>query len=235
MTAPTKRAALYVRVSTSRQHTENQYPLLKAAAGARGWQIVHAYEETDTSYNMNRQQRAQLLQDAARGRFDVVLCWSLDRWGRSLADILLTIDRLWQLGVAFATRSGEIDSTSAQARFSMQVMGSFAELERALGRERQAEGIARRKAEGLPMGRKAVEIDEVRLCDLFDQGYSQRQVAAEMGISRAMVRRRLEKLGRNSPPNEGDNQTPGNGVGRKPYLSAQPDEASLHRDGGESE
>lgn len=140
-----KRAALYVRVSTTGdQDVENQIEALTRVAEHRGWTIVETYKDEGISGSKGRDKRAGLdamLKDAGRRRFDVVMAWALDRLGRSLIDLLGTIDHLQQVGVDVYLDRQHLDTTTAQGKLLFQITGAFAEFERNMITERTVAGL----------------------------------------------------------------------------------------------
>ena len=126
-----KRAALYVRVSTDKQTVENQIAALSKVASARGWQIVETFSDAGISGAKGRRDRPgldELLKQAQRGRFDVVMAWAIDRLGRSLVDLLQTIESLRACGVDLYLDQQSIDTTTPAGKLMLQVCGAFAEL-----------------------------------------------------------------------------------------------------------
>jgi DNA invertase Pin-like site-specific DNA recombinase len=137
--ARTKRAALYLRVSTDGQTTDNQRLALEAVAVHRGWTVVATYEDAGISGAKGRDKRPgldALLKDATRARFDVVLGWALDRLGRSLADLIDTLRTLEQSHVDLFLHQQAIDTTTPAGRMFFHVTGAFAEFEREMIRSR---------------------------------------------------------------------------------------------------
>jgi DNA invertase Pin-like site-specific DNA recombinase len=156
----TKRAALYVRVSTDRQTVENQIEALTKVANARGWQIVATYRDQGISGAKGRKDRPGLdaaLNDAQRGRFDVVMAWAIDRLGRSLVDLLHTIEHLKVCGVDLYLDQQSIDTTTPAGKLMLQMTGAFAEFERSMIQARIHAGLKRAVANGKTLGRKPVE------------------------------------------------------------------------------
>ena len=143
------RAALYLRVSTTDgQTTENQRLALAKVAGHRGWEIVHTYEDAGISGAKGRDQRPafnQMLKDAVRRRFDVCMCWSIDRLGRSVLHVASAMAELDAAGVALYSDQQAIDSTSPFGKAMIQMACVFGELEREMIR---AQG--RRRAQPCP-------------------------------------------------------------------------------------
>jgi DNA invertase Pin-like site-specific DNA recombinase len=152
----TKRAALYVRVSTDRQTVENQIAALSAVAAARGWQIVETFSDAGISGAKGRKDRPgldELLRQAQRGRFDVVMAWAIDRIGRSLVDLLNTIEGLKACGVDLYLDQQAIDTTTPSGKLMLQMTGAFAEFERAMIQARIHAGLRRAVANGRKLGR----------------------------------------------------------------------------------
>ena len=144
-----KRAALYVRVSTDKQTVENQVRDLKLVAERRGWTVVEVYSDAGISGAKRRDQRPGLdamLKDASRRKFDVVMAWALDRLGRSLIDLLGTIEHLEAAGVDLYLDQQSIDTTTPMGKLLFQVTGAFAEFERTMIRQRIHAGLRTIKA-----------------------------------------------------------------------------------------
>jgi DNA invertase Pin-like site-specific DNA recombinase len=163
MTGP-KRAAIYLRTSTTGQHTDNQRLELVKIAERRGWVVVEVYEDFGISGAKGRDKRPaldQMLKDANRRRFDVALAWSIDRIGRSLTDLLATIQHLEAVGVDLYLDQQHIDTTTPTGRLLYQITGAFAEFERSMIRSRVNAGLARARAQGKRLGRRPVSADVV--------------------------------------------------------------------------
>jgi DNA invertase Pin-like site-specific DNA recombinase len=154
---------LYLRVSTDGQTVQNQRRVLEAAAERRGWPIVVVYEDHGISGAKGRDSRPgfdAMLKDATRRRFDVVMCWSIDRLGRSTAMVVTALAELEAAGVAIYADKEAVDATTAHGRAMLQMAAVFAELERAVIRERIMAGLARVKSESAEQrqqrGKKAI-------------------------------------------------------------------------------
>jgi DNA invertase Pin-like site-specific DNA recombinase len=155
-----KRAAIYVRVSTDRQTVENQSRELRQIAERRGWQVVSEYSDAGISGAKGRDSRPsldQMLKDASRRRFDVVMAWAIDRLGRSLIDLLGTIQTLEACGVDLYLDQQSIDTTTPAGRLMFQVTGAFAEFERSMIRQRVRAGLARAVQQGKQLGRPRID------------------------------------------------------------------------------
>jgi DNA invertase Pin-like site-specific DNA recombinase len=161
MMAQRKRdAALYVRVSTDGQTVENQLRELRHIAERRGWTVTEVYTDHGISGAKGRDQRPgldQLLRDANRRKFDVVMAWAIDRLGRSLIDLLATISHLESCGVDLFLEQQSIDTTTPAGKLMFQVCGAFAEFERSMIRQRVRLGLKRAVAEGRQLGRPKID------------------------------------------------------------------------------
>jgi len=150
-----KRAAIYVRVSTDKQTVENQVTL-RQIAERRGWDVVEQYSDAGISGAKGRDERPgldQMLKDASRRKFDVIMAWSIDRVGRSLIDLLGTIQTLEACGVDLYLDQQSIDTTTPAGKLMFQVCGAFAEFERSMIRQRIHAGLKRAVAQGTQLGR----------------------------------------------------------------------------------
>ena len=151
-----RRAALYLRVSTNEQTTENQRRELVAVAERAGWTIVDIYEDAGVSGAKGRDKRPafdKLCKDAARRRFDIVAAWSVDRLGRSLQDLVSFLSDIHGFGIELYLHQQGIDTTTPAGKAMFQMLGVFAEFERSMIRERVHAGLARAKANGVTLGR----------------------------------------------------------------------------------
>jgi DNA invertase Pin-like site-specific DNA recombinase len=155
-----KRVALYLRVSTMGQTTVNQRRELEAVAARQGWEVVQVFSDNGVSGAKGRKDRPALdalLQGVARREFDIVAAWSVDRLGRSLQDLIEVLSDLHAKGVDLYLHQQGLDTSTPSGRAMYQMMGVFAEFERAIIRERVLSGLARAKAEGVTLGRPALE------------------------------------------------------------------------------
>ena len=167
MPTKAKRAALYLRVSTDGQTTDNQRRVLEEVAVRRGWSITATYADAGISGTKGRDKRPgfdAMLKDASRRRFDVLMFWSIDRLGRSTAAVASALAELDAAGVAIYADKEAVDATTPHGKAMLQMAAVFAELERAMIRERVIAGLARVKAEiaalppgaARPNGKKAI-------------------------------------------------------------------------------
>jgi DNA invertase Pin-like site-specific DNA recombinase len=182
------RIALYTRVSTLEQNPENQAEELRRYAEARAWTIASEYSDHGVSGTRERRPALdELLRDAKRRRFDGVLCWRLDRFGRNLKHLILTIEELAAVGVAFVSLNEAIDTSTPSGRLQLHLLGAFAEFERSRLAERVHAGLARARAAGRRIGRP-------RKTPLpAGNRITVRAAAAAWNVSRATAARRLNR------------------------------------------
>jgi DNA invertase Pin-like site-specific DNA recombinase len=190
----TKRAAIYVRVSTDHQTVENQHRELEQIAQRRGWDVVGFYQDTGISGAKGRAERPgldALLKDARRRRFDVVMAWAIDRMGRSLIDLLHVIQELETAGVDLYLDQQNIDTTSPTGRLLFQITGAFAEFERQMIRQRVNLGLKRARANGKTLGRPRTVTGERERAILaaLANGKGIQAVAKSVGVGVSAVQR----------------------------------------------
>jgi DNA invertase Pin-like site-specific DNA recombinase len=194
----TKRAALYVRVSTDHQTVENQIRELTAIAERRGWQITETYQDAGISGAKGRDKRPaldQMLKDACRRKFDVVMAVAIDRLGRSLLDLLHTIQELEACGADIFIDKQSLDTTTPMGKLMFHVCGAFAEFERSIIRQRVRAGIKRARDKGTksgkPFGRPKLDPAlERRIRAALEKGdKGMLKIAAEFGVGSGSVQR----------------------------------------------
>jgi len=191
---PGMRVALYTRVSTHDQQTlPLQQEALREYAKRRGWGVVREVSEIASgATGVKRPKRDELLQAAKRREVDAILVWRLDRWGRSVADLVNSLSELEAVGVAFVSVTEALDLTTPAGRAMAAMVAVFAQFEREILKERVKAGIAQAKAKGKSMGRPrtaARQVEQVRA--LHARGMSQAAIARQLGIGRTSVRRML--------------------------------------------
>jgi DNA invertase Pin-like site-specific DNA recombinase len=191
---PMKRAVLYVRVSSPDQHPETQLCDLRPLA-ARGFEIVGEYTDTISGSKAKRPGLDQLMSDARRGRFDVVLVWAFDRVARSVKHFLETLDELNHLNIALISFRENIDTSGPLGRAMIVIVGAIAELERSLIVERVRAGMRRARLEGRQIGRARLDVDREQVVRDRRCGMSLTLVAKKHGISRASVCRVMKLVG----------------------------------------
>src|ERR1700712_3619092 len=184
------RAGLYARVSTNDQQTlPMQSRAMREYAARRGWTIAVKVHEVGSGA-AKREARERLLEAARRREIDVVLVWRLDRWGRSVTDLLATLQELEHLGVGFVSLTEALDLTTAAGRAMAALLAVFAEFEREILRGRVRAGLAHARQTGKRLGRPVpvgLQADQVR--KLHRAGVSKAEIARRLQISRTSVRR----------------------------------------------
>jgi putative DNA-invertase from lambdoid prophage Rac len=178
-----QRVAIYTRVSTKDQTVERQSRELRKYAKARGWQIVLEVEEHVSGAAEKRPEREKILKMAKKREIDIILVLSLDRWGRSVKDLVLRMDELKSLGVAFVVPDS-IDMTTPMGKMMATFLSTIAEFELELIRERVMSGLANARAKGRIGGRPKSNADKVKNgLALLQKGKSYREVSEEIGVS----------------------------------------------------
>ena len=194
-TAVSKRAVLYLRVSTGEQSTENQKRELVDISTEKNWRIVDIYEDIAVSGARNRYQRPEfkrLIDDAYDQKFDLVMTWSVDRLGRSLGDLVGLLGDLHKLNIELFMKQQGIDTTTPAGKAMFQMCGVFAEFERAMIRERIKSGLERARAQGKKLGRPPLP-DTVKHQIVRARAHNKtmRRIARELGVSLSTVHRVL--------------------------------------------
>src|SRR6202167_1728738 len=182
-----KRAAIYARVSTGDQHVETQLLDLRELVKVRGDEIVREYSDIISGSKAKRAGLDQLMADARRHRFDIVLVAAFDRIARNVRHFLDVLDELNHLGIEFVSKRENIDTSGPLGRAMLTIVGAISELERSLGVERVRAGMRRAKLEGRRIGRAPLDIDRQQVVADRRSGMSLSQVAKKHRISRASV------------------------------------------------
>ena len=194
-----KRAALYVRVSTDAQTVENQIRELRQVAERRGWDVIQVYSDAGISGAKSRNGRPGLdsmLKDASRRKFDIVMAWAIDRLGRSLIDLLDTIQHLEACGVDLYLDQQAIDTTTPVGKLVFQVTGAFAEFERTMIRQRIKAGLKRAIAQGVKLGRPKIDTaTERKARRQLAKGVGMLKVAKSLRIGTGTVQRIAKEVG----------------------------------------
>jgi DNA invertase Pin-like site-specific DNA recombinase len=183
---------LYARVSTNDQQTlPTQSQTMREYAARRGWTIALQVREVNSGA-ARREAREKVLEAARRREIDLVLVWRLDRWGRSVTDLLATLQELEHLGVGFVSLTEALDLTTPAGRAMAGLLAIFAEFEREILRERTKAALAHARENGKRLGRPAsaaAHAAEVR--KLYRAGLSKSEIARRLRIGRTSVRRIL--------------------------------------------
>ena len=188
-----KRAALYLRVSTVDQHPESQVYDLRQMAAQRGYEIAKEYTDRISGVKARRPGLDEMMRDARRGRFDVVLVWACDRIARSTRHLLEVLDELNRFGVEFISFRESIDTDGPLGRAIVVIIGAIAELERNLIVERVRAGMRRARLEGRHIGRPSLALDRDAILRDRRHGDSLGTIARNHGISRTTVHRVLSE------------------------------------------
>ena len=200
------RCGIYARVSTldKGQDTEVQLKDLRSYAQARGWIIADEYVDKGQSGAKDRRPELdRLLKDARKRKIDLILCWRLDRLGRSLKHLILTLDELQSLGVGFVSYNENLDLTTSTGHLMFQLLGAFAEFERNLIQERVRAGLNHAKAKGVKLGRPSPDFDRDELIRLRDSGLTIRGIAEKLNVSKSFVHKTLSNYPSQKPEKSG--------------------------------
>ena len=188
-----KRVAIYLRVSTSKQDTENQLLELSAVADRSGWDIWKVYEDAGISGAKGRDKRPGLdamMKAVNAKQFDMVAAWSVDRLGRSLTDLLGILQGLQEKGVDLFLHQQGLDTSTTAGKAMFQMLGGFAEFERGIIRERVNAGLARARAKRIKLGRRRVEpAVEARILELRANGDGILKIGRKLGVGTSVVQR----------------------------------------------
>jgi DNA invertase Pin-like site-specific DNA recombinase len=188
-----RRVGVYLRVSTAEQTTENQRRELMAVAERHGWAVVRIFEDAGISGAKSRQGRPgldALMKAVARREIDMVAAWSVDRLGRSLTDLLDLLREMHSKGVDLFLYQQGLDTSTPGGRAMFQMMGVFAEFERAMLRERVVSGLARARESGTRLGRpKLAAHKEQAIRRLRKEGKGIRRIARDLGVGVGTVLR----------------------------------------------
>ena len=188
-----KHCVLYMRVSCVDQHPESQLHDLRLMAQQRGYDLVGEYTDRITGTKAKRPGLDDLLRDARRSQFDVVLVWASDRLARSVRHFLEVLDELNHLGIEYVSFRENIDTGGPLGRAVVIIIGAIAELERNLIVERVRAGMRRAKLEGRQIGRKPLNVDRDAVLRHRARGQSLTQIAESFQISRASVSRLVKQ------------------------------------------
>jgi DNA invertase Pin-like site-specific DNA recombinase len=186
------RVGLYARVSTIDQQTlAMQNRAMREYAARRGWAIALQVREVNSGA-ARREAREKLLEAARRREIDMVLVWRLDRWGRSVTDLLVTLQELEHLGVGFVSLTEALDLTTPAGRAMAGLLAIFAEFEREILRERTRAGLVHARKNGKRLGRPATAAPHAAdVHKLHRAGVSKSEIARRLRIGRTSVRRIL--------------------------------------------
>jgi DNA invertase Pin-like site-specific DNA recombinase len=194
-----KRGGVYVRVSTLDQHPETQLLDLRQMAAQRGFEVVQVYTDRISGTKARRPGLDELMRDARRGRFEVVLVWASDRIARSVKHFLEVLDELNRLNIEFVSFRENIDTGGPLGRAIVVIIGAIAELERNLIVERVRAGMRRARLEGRHIGRRPLDLDREAILRDRQHGQSLGQLAKTYRASRATIHRVLHEQTSTAP------------------------------------
>jgi DNA invertase Pin-like site-specific DNA recombinase len=195
------KAAIYARVSTADQHNAIQIRELTDYIQRRGWELAGTYQDQISGAKVSRPGLEKLMADARQRRFDAVLVWKLDRFGRSLVHCVSGIQELSSLGIRFiATSQGlDTDESNPASKLLLHILAAVAQFERELIRERVSAGIKNAKVKGTrsgkPIGRPKRVFDHLQVRQLRQDGLAIDAIARQMNLGVGTVLRVLQ-----SPP-----------------------------------
>lgn len=188
-----KRVGLYTRVSTARQDTTNQKMALIETADQAGWEIVHIFEDKGVSGAKGKDQRPAfnaLLDAAMKREIDIIACWSIDRLGRSLQDLVNFLNDIQAAGVDLFILKQALDTTTPSGRMLFSMVGVFSEFERSIIRQRVRAGLDKAKANGKTLGRPQIEPEkEQAIKDCLGAGTGILKTAKTVGVGTSVVQR----------------------------------------------
>lgn len=182
-----KRVCIYARVSTSQQTTENQIQALKEVAERSGYEIVRIYSDSGISGSKGREDRPalnQMMKDAVNRHFDMVMCWSIDRLGRSITNLIEIMNELNSLKIDMFFSQQSIDTQTPSGRMIFGIFSSLASFEKEMIRERVMAGLDRARKNGVKLGRPSSVNDGLRSAVLIlkEKGVGVREICRKLGI-----------------------------------------------------
>ena len=187
-----RKVAIYTRVSTLDQTITNQLKELREYCSKMDWEIVKEYADEGLSGALSRDKRPalnSLIKDAYRKKFDLVVCWDISRIGRSMKELVLFLSDMKDRDIGICSVRQGFDTSTSMGEMMFQFVGILSSWEREMIRERTLAGLERAKSEGKTLGRKSVVNDEIesRIRSLRSTGYSLRDIASEVGVSKGTV------------------------------------------------
>ena len=190
-----KAVAIYARVSTDRQAVDMQLHELKEYVERRGWNLHREF--IDQGYSGSDTKRPafqEMMNEAKKRKFDVLLVWKLDRLSRSMKDLVMVLNELGGLGIDFVSYDNNLDTSTPTGKLVFHVIGAVAEFEKDIIKERVKAGLENARRKGKKLGRPGVDdsvIEEAKV--LREEGKSFRTIGKQLGISEGAVRQRLRR------------------------------------------
>lgn len=188
--------AVYARVSTigHGQNVDMQLTEIREYAARRGWTIAGEYVDVGVSgAKESRPQLNRMMKDAHLRKFDAVVCWKLDRLGRSIKHLIVTIEDLDAYGIAFISLRDSLDLSTPSGRLMLHLLAAFATFERELIRERVTAGIQAARRRGVRLGRPRTYVDARKIEELRNSGISWRAIGKRLGVSTRTAGRALRQ------------------------------------------
>ena len=191
-----KTVAIYARVSTDRQKVDMQIRELRDFVNRSGWKIFDEYSDQGyTGANIRRPAFAEMMYEARKRRFDVLLVWKLDRLSRSLKDLINTLDELGSLGIHFISYDNNLDTTTPTGKLVFQIIRAVAEFEKDIIRERVRAGLENARQKGKRLGRPEISNDVLQKARVLrKQGLSFRRIEKNLGVGEGTIRKRIRKI-----------------------------------------
>jgi DNA invertase Pin-like site-specific DNA recombinase len=195
VSTPVNRIAIYARVSTLHgQNPELQLAEIREHAARRGWDIAGEYVDLGVSGSKeSRPELNRVIRDAHLRKFDAVVCWKLDRLGRSLKHLVTTIEDFAAYGVSFVSLRDNLDLSTPSGRLMMHIIGAMAEFERELIRERVSAGIQAARRRGARIGRPRTYVNPDKIREMRNEGTPWRAIAKRLGVGTGTVCRALQQ------------------------------------------
>ncbi len=188
-----KRVAIYVRVSTKEQSVDMQLNDLERYSKERRFNVFTVYKDNGVSGTKEtRLALSELMNDAKKRKFDVVLVWRFDRFARSTKHLITALHEFRNLGIDFISYQENIDTSSPLGEAIFTIISAMATLERDIIAERVKGGLRKAKANGKRLGRPKSEVDTDKIVEYRRQNKSIRQIANELNLSKGVVQRALE-------------------------------------------
>jgi DNA invertase Pin-like site-specific DNA recombinase len=191
------KVGIYARVSTEKQEEslEEQVKILEEFCKRNGYKLYNVYSETRSGAKSKREKFMELMRDVEARKFDAVVVLKLDRFARSMLDLLTSVEKLKTHGVDFISVNDHIETTTPQGKLIFHIMGALAEFERALIYERTKVGIERAKREGKVCHRPKKAVNLERVIDRYNKGIPLREIAAIEHVSYGTLQNRLREAG----------------------------------------
>lgn len=190
---PSKTVAIYARVSTDKQKVDMQLNELRQFAVRSGWAVHREYiDQSFTGASTNRPAFLEMMEEARKRKFNLLVVWKLDRLSRSLKDLINTLDELGSLGIDFVSYDNNLDTSTPTGKLVFQIVGAVAEFEKDIIKERVIAGLANARRKGKRLGRPPVAEELYNKAkELRREGLSFRKIGRELGIDEGTIRKRM--------------------------------------------